>query len=82
VTERIRAAVPAPSTDPAYELDTVGIGYTLATGRLFCNWIGFTFWAEDVLGRPILFHEFADSETWDELREAFESLALARGGAA
>jgi hypothetical protein len=54
------------------ELATVGIGYTLATGRLFCDFAVFQSYAERLLGRPILTHEFATKALWTELREAFE----------
>jgi hypothetical protein len=53
-------------------LDDIGIGYTLATGRLFCELSDFHKYAEDLLQHPILTHEFADRKTWDKLREAFE----------
>ena len=51
----------------------VGIGYTLATGRFFCAFSDFQAWAEKLLDRPILTHEFAIKDTWTELREAFET---------
>ena len=51
----------------------VGIGYTLATGRLFCDFAEFQRWSEALLERPILTHEFADETTWSELRTAFET---------
>ncbi len=47
-------------------------GYTLATGRLFCDFGLFQEWASDMIGRPLMTHEFADKAVWDELREAFE----------
>ena len=31
---------------------SVGIGYTLATGRLFCDFSEFQRYAEELLGRP------------------------------
>lgn len=50
-----------------------GLGYTLASGRLFCEFSDFQLWCERLLDRPILTHEFADEVVWDELRQAFES---------
>lgn len=58
------------------DLDTIGIGYTLGTGRLFCNVADFHAWAEELLGRPIFTHEFASEATWNELREAFEQAVV------
>lgn len=55
----------------------VGIGYTLATGRMFCDVSEFHSWAEKLLGRPIFTHEFGDHETWDELRSTFEEAQIA-----
>lgn len=56
----------------AHDLSTVGIGYTLATGRLFCDFPEFQKYAEHLLDRPILTHEFGEKHLWDELRAAFE----------
>jgi hypothetical protein len=56
-------------------LDRVGIGYTLATGRLFCTLASFQEFAEQLLARPVLTHEFADAALWDEMRERYEALA-------
>lgn len=50
-----------------------GVGYTLATGRLFCHIDEFHAFAERTLGRPIFTHEFADRALWTEMREAFEA---------
>src|SRR5262245_46000638 len=58
----------------------VGIGYTLATGRLFCDWAVFQEWAEQLLDRRILTHEFADDAVWKELRDSFESRMEAISG--
>lgn len=55
----------------------VGIGYTLATGRLFCDFGEFHAYAERLLGTPILTHEFADIRTWERLRANFELQVLA-----
>jgi hypothetical protein len=55
------------------ELVEAGIGYTLATGRLFTRFADFHAAAERLIDRPILTHEFASTELWDELRGAFES---------
>lgn len=57
-------------------LDDVGIGYTLATGKLFCDLPEFQKWAEALLERPILTHEFAGEAMWDELRVAFETAVV------
>ncbi len=50
----------------------VGIGYTLATGRLFCDMAEFHAFAERLLERPVFTHQFADRVVWDEMREEFE----------
>lgn len=50
----------------------IGIGYTLATARLFCPIAAFCEYAEELLGRPVLTHELGAEETWVELRVAFE----------
>jgi hypothetical protein len=55
----------------------VGLGYTLATGRLFCKFSDFHEFAEELLGRPIFTHEFADKQLWEELRQIFEGQAKA-----
>ena len=52
---------------------SVGVGYTLATGRLFAPMAEFHVFAEVLLGRPILTHEFGEDDLWTELREAFEA---------
>lgn len=49
-----------------------GVAYTIATGRLFCSFALLHSEAERLLGRPILTHEFADRETWAELRSRLE----------
>ena len=52
-------------------------GTRLATGRLFsASSPTLQRYAEALLGRPILTHEFADKATWAELREAFEASVL------
>lgn len=56
--------------------DEIGFGYTIATGKLFCPMDVFHTKAEELLGRSILTHEFADTRTWYELRGAFEEAAL------
>jgi hypothetical protein len=58
----------------ADELMLVGVGYTIATGRLFCDMKMFQKTAEAILGRPLMTHEFADPAVWVELRSRFESL--------
>jgi hypothetical protein len=52
---------------------SVGVGYTLASGRLFAPMNEFQLFCERLLNRPILTHEFADEATWAELREKFET---------
>lgn len=54
-----------------------GIGYTLATGRLFCPVGEFHEWAEKLMGRPIFTHEFASLSLWEAMRSAFEAQVLA-----
>ncbi len=55
-------------------MSEIGIGYTLATGRLFCDVSEFHSFAERLLDRPIFTHEFADDELWDELRSTFKEV--------
>lgn len=54
------------------DMQAVGIGYTLATGRLFCDMTTFHAFAEDLLNDSIWTDEFADEATWKRLRTAFE----------
>lgn len=53
-----------------------GLGYTLASGRLFCNFGDFQLWCEKLLGRPIFTHEFASETLTEELKDAFEAKAI------
>ena len=70
---RISATRSPENTRRASELMTeIGIGCTLATGRLFCEVSEFHEFAEKLLGRPIFTHEFASQGLWDSLRLAFE----------
>lgn len=64
--------VPKAMTGKDASRRDVAIGYTLATGRLFCPVAEFHAWAEKQLSRPIFTHEFGMHDTWDELRESFE----------
>jgi hypothetical protein len=59
---------------PALE-EMIGVGYTLATGRLFCRMDRFHAYAEKLMQRPVLTHEFGSAELWDELRQRFERCA-------
>lgn len=56
-------------------LDTYGpeFGYTLASGKLFCDFAAFQEWCSDLIGRPLMTHEFADEKVWADIREAFEA---------
>lgn len=60
----------------------IGIGYTLATGNLYCDFNEFHEYAQKLIARPIEIEELADQKTWDELRERYESLVkeLSLGG--
>lgn len=69
------SALPLKSAEDARAL---GIGYTLATGRMFCDFGEFHAFTEQLLGRPILTHEFAGARVWDEMRTEFEKQATAR----
>jgi len=56
------------------ELNLIGIGYTLATGKLYTDSMShFHEFAEELMGGPIYTHEFANKEMWDHLRKLFES---------
>ena len=59
-------------------MNDVGIGYTLATGRLFCDFARFHEYAEELLGRPLMTDDFASEYTWHELRTVFASRATER----
>jgi len=54
----------------------LGLAYTIATGRLFTPFEEFQVFAEKLLGRPVMTHEFADHDTWVELRGALETQLL------
>ena len=54
------------------------LGYTLGTGRLFVPMDVWHAWAERLLGRPILTHEFAEEALWNEMRTIFEEAAATR----
>ncbi len=66
------------ATDDRFASHYEALGYTLGTGRLFVPIDIFHEWAERLLGRPILTHEFADENLWDELRGIFEDAASVR----
>lgn len=53
-----------------------GFGYTLATGRLFCDFSEFHAWAEELMGRSIYTHQFADTTLWNFMRDEFERQTL------
>jgi hypothetical protein len=53
-----------------------GIGYMLATGKVFCPLDEFHAFAEELLGRPVMTHEFASQLTWAEMRDRFEEQAV------
>ena len=68
---------PDGGTRPSLHTYGPEFGYTLATGRLFCDFPAFQEYASDLLDRPLMTHEFADAKVWDELREAFEAAVTA-----
>jgi len=51
----------------------IGIGYTLATNKCYTTFGQFHWYAEQLLERSILTHEFASKELWKELRKKYES---------
>lgn len=53
-----------------------GFGYTLATGRLFCDFGEFHAWTEILMGRPIYTHEFGSDSLWTSMRDEFERQTL------
>jgi hypothetical protein len=55
------------------DVELIGLGYTLATGRLWAGGAEWHKFAEGLLGRPILTHEFASEHLWAELRRRFEA---------
>ena len=52
-------------------------GYTLSSGRLFCDFARFQEWTSRIVGRPLMTHDFATVEIWDEMRAAYEEEILA-----
>ena len=58
------------------DLDTIGLGYTLGTGRLYCDFAEFQKFAERILDRPILTHEFGSENVWNELRICYEDMVV------
>jgi len=59
-------------------MNDLGFGYTLGTGRLYMSFSEFQLRAEQLLGRPILTHEFGDKDIWVELRREMENQLLAK----
>ena len=57
-----------------------GFEYTVATGRLFCDFAVFQSEAESLLGEPIYTHEFGKPEVWERLRAAMEDRLLTEAG--
>lgn len=55
------------------DVELIGLGYTLATGRLWADVAKWHKFAEGLLDRPILTHEFASEDLWAELRRRFEA---------
>lgn len=74
----ISEAAEPPVSNPH---DRVGIGYTLATGRLFCDIGLFHAYAEGLLFRPVMTHELADPSLWVEMRKRYEALVTEMGTA-
>lgn len=50
----------------------IGVGYTLATGKLYSHFDRFLMFAEELLGRRLYIHEFANKKLWKELRKVYE----------
>lgn len=49
-----------------------GVAYTIASGKLLCDFAEFQTEAERLLGRPVMTHELADEDVWTQLRAAAE----------
>jgi len=60
----------------SFGLNDIGLGYTIATGKLYCDFQRFHEFAEHLLRRPVYTHEFAERHIYVELRQALESLLL------
>lgn len=58
------------------QLEQIGVGYTIATGRLFCSMVTFQETCEWLLDRPLMTHDFADPVLWAELRDSLENAVL------
>lgn len=54
-------------------LEDIGVGYTIATGRLFCPFARFHKAVEEILGRPVFTHEFGNVELWETIKTTLES---------
>ena len=67
--------MPDSGRDSAQDYWAVGFGYTVAVGNLYCPIDEFHRHAEQLLGRPILTHEFAEREVWEEMRRLIEQKA-------
>lgn len=56
-----------------YDYTAMGIGYTIGSGLLYCEFPVFHRYAESLLNRSILTHEFGFPALWEELRTALEA---------
>jgi len=64
-----------PEMDSQKVAECIGIGYTIATGRLYTNFNALIAAAEDIMGRPVSPLEFGSEAFMAELRETFEAAA-------
>lgn len=54
------------------DVNTIGVGYTLASGKLYCPIPVFHKFIEKLLDRPIFTHELASNDLWGEMKLEFE----------
>ena len=55
------------------EMEALGLGYTIGTGRLFCEVDKQQKFAKEMLNRPVYIHEFASTRFWADFRDATEA---------
>lgn len=58
-------------------MSALGVGYTIATGRLFCPIAELHAELERLLRRPVYTHEMGSEGLWERARAALEAEATA-----
>lgn len=60
-------------SDVSIATGLIGLGYTIATGQLFCEFDDLRHQAEEWLGETIDPGDFADPDLWERVRVAWET---------